>query len=391
MKAPNGWRVIEFSKLAELSAERPRGSGPIRCVELEHVGQSDGRLLGWRDGRSDEGSKLSFGEGDVLFSKLRPYLRKAWIASFAGMCSSEFWVLRAVSGTCDHRFLQQLVLSDLFFRATYASSGSKMPRADWSLVAEYPFPVASIPEQQKIADILGTWDEALEKLDTLIAAKERRKQGLMQQLLTGKHRLVNAKEMPWKPLRMADALKRVFRPAEIPDKADLFLVSIRRRCGGLFRRPSIPASDYKTQDLHSIQSGDFLISKRQVVHGAWSIVEPEFNGALVSKEYAILDNHAPEVLNMRYFAWLAQTPRMLRLARVASIGVHIEKLIFDPDVFLHEQIRVPTDIKEQAAIADVLDIADAELRHLHDQRAALDEQKRGLMQQLLTGKIRVNP
>lgn len=81
---------------------------------------------------------------------------------------------------------------------------------------------------------------------------------------------------------------------------------------------------------------------------------------------------------------------MLRLARVASTGVHIEKLIFDPVVFLREKIRIPSDVKEQRAIAAVLDTADAELRLLRQQRTALDNQKRGLMQQLLTGKIRVN-
>ncbi len=240
-----------------------------------------------------------------------------------------------------------------------------------------------------IADILGSWDVALEKLDALISAKDRRKRALMQQLLTGKRRLTGFKGRAWKPLRMGDVLERVFRPAVVDEAGTLALVSIRRRCGGLFRRPDILAAAYKTQDLHALKAGDFLISKRQVVHGAWSIVEPAFGGTLVSKEYAILVNHAPDRLDMRFFAWLAQTPRMLRLARVASTGVHIEKLIFDPVVFLRERIRVPEDVSEQSAIAAVLDTADAELRLLRDQRAALDQQKRGLMQQLLTGRIRV--
>jgi type I restriction enzyme S subunit len=255
---------------------------------------------------------------------------------------------------------------------------------------EYPVPTPPLPEQQKIANILGTWDEALEKLDDLIAAKARRKQALMQQLLAGKLRLRGFKSRAWKAVQMAEVLERVFRPVEVEQSESLALVSIRRRLGGLFRRPDVMALDYKTQDLHAIKAGDFLISKRQVIHGAWAIVEPAFDGTLVSKEYAIFVNHAPGKLDMRFFAWLAQTPRMLRLARVASTGVHIEKLIFDPDVFLREQIRIPSDIKEQAAIAAILNAADAELRLLRQQRAALDHQKRGLMQQLLTGRVRVS-
>ena len=246
------------------------------------------------------------------------------------------------------------------------------------------------PEQAKIAAILTSWSTVLEKLDLAISAKSSHKKALMQQLLSGKRRLKSFQKETWKPLKMADALERVFRPAEQTKNATLDLVSIRRRCGGLFRRPEILASEYRTQDLHVLKRGDFLVSKRQVVHGAWAIIEPDFDGTLVSKEYAIFVNRAPEVLDMRFFAWLSQTPRMLRLARVASTGVHIEKLIFDPDVFLREKISVPKSVKEQAAIAAILDAAENELRILRQQRDAIERQKRGLMQQLLTGKRRVS-
>ena len=100
---------------------------------------------------------------------------------------------------------------------------------------------------------------------------------------------------------------------------------------------------------------------------------------------------ASDKLHMPFFAWLAQTPRMIRLARVASTGVHIEKLIFDPDVFLRESIRIPASLEEQQHIAAILDTADHELTLLRTQRNALDQQKCGLMQRLLTGKVRVKP
>jgi type I restriction enzyme S subunit len=80
---------------------------------------------------------------------------------------------------------------------------------------------------------------------------------------------------------------------------------------------------------------------------------------------------------------------MIHLARVASTGVHIEKLIFDPEVFLQDSISIPADLEEQRQIAAILDTADQQLRLLHQQRTTLDQQKRGLMQRLLTGKLRV--
>ncbi len=82
-------------------------------------------------------------------------------------------------------------------------------------------------------------------------------------------------------------------------------------------------------------------------------------------------------------------PHRVERRDVASTGIHIEKLIFDPAVFLRESIRLPATLEEQQHIAAILDTADQELTLLRTQRNALDQQKRGLMQRLLTGKIRV--
>ncbi len=224
-----------------------------------------------------------------------------------------------------------------------------------------------------------------------MAAKDRRKKALMQQLLTGKKRFRSFGKKEWKKVRMNELLERAFRPIEWSAEMSLSLISVRRRCGGLFRRPELLGSEYKTQDLHDLKAGDFLVSKRQVAHGAWAMVTQEFEGGHVSKEYAIFTNTAPDKLHMPFFAWLAQTPRMIRLSRVASTGVHIEKLIFDPAVFLRESIRIPATLEEQQHIAAILDAADQELTLLRKQRNALDQQKRGLMQRLLTGKLRVKP
>lgn len=255
--------------------------------------------------------------------------------------------------------------------------------------SELPILTPTLPEQRKIAKILNTWDEALEKLDALVAAQEQRKRGLMQTLLTGQERVMKSKGNSWVKVRLGQVLERVFRPIQWSPDLALSLISLRRRCGGLFRRPDVLASEYKTQDLHELRDNDFLISKRQVAHGAWGIVPREFSGSHVSKEYAILVNTAPTQLHMPFFAWLAQMPRMIRLARVASTGVHIEKLIFDPDVFLREVIRIPESLEEQRKIANILYQADHELMLLKLQRDALNGQKRGLMQLLLTGKVRV--
>lgn len=158
MNVPKQWTASEFSELASMVTVRPTTiaeTGSARCVELEHIEPETGRLLAWRDENGELSSKVAFSAGQVLFGKLRPYLRKSWLATFSGICTSEIWVLEAIAGKCDPRFLHQLTLSSRFAAATHASSGSKMPRADWSFVSEFPFLVPPVAEQRKVADALS--------------------------------------------------------------------------------------------------------------------------------------------------------------------------------------------------------------------------------------------
>ena len=302
-----------------------------------------------------------------------------------------FGAFMAIYRSKSSAFVYQLLQTNRFKRQVESNLGATINQITNSQFNALTFYIPPDNEQIESAKVLGTWDEAFEKLDALIDAKERRKQALMQQLLTGSKRFPAFGKKAWTKVRMNQVLERVFRPIVWSAEMSLSLISIRRRCGGLFRRPDLLGSEYKTQDLHELKAGDFLVSKRQVVHGAWAMVTPDFEGGHVSKEYAIFDNIAPDKLHMPFLAWLAQTPRMIRLARVASTGVHIEKLIFDPDVFLRESIRIPADLAEQRKIAAILDTAGQELTLLRTQRNALDQQKRGLMQRLLTGKVRIKP
>lgn len=305
--------------------------------------------------------------------------------------SDKLWLITPREEKASARFLGFLLSSPEFRKTVLdrSSGGTGMMNIGSGAYLGIPIQFPPLAEQRKIADILATWDEALEKLDALIEAKERHQKALMQRLLSGSLRFPKFGKTPWRKVRMSTVLTRVFRPIEWAADKPLSLVSVRRRCGGLFRRADVLGSGYKTQDLHDLKANDFLVSKRQVVHGAWALVTPEFEGTHVSKEYAILVNSAPDKLHMPFFGWLAQTPRMIRLARVASTGVHIEKLIFDPEVFLRDLIQIPPTLAEQQQIAETLDACAAEVRLLRQQRTALDRQKRGLMQRLLTGKIRV--
>jgi type I restriction enzyme, S subunit len=266
--------------------------------------------------------------------------------------------------------------------------GGNQSNLSGELIRQINVPVPPVMEQRSIAAVLAEWDRALDQLKKLVAANRRFKQGLMQHLLTGKRRFKSFTGEAWTTHRLSDLLERIFRPVTLSDAVPLDLISIRRRAGGLFFRGSFTAHEFKTVDLNRIEAGDFLVSKRQVTHGALAMVREPFAGMHVSNEYVIFRCKAPDKLHMPFFDWLARSPRMWYMAYLASNGVHIEKLIFDADDFLKEKIALPS-IAEQQKIVGLLEASDTEIRLLQHQFSALKDQKRGLMQKLLTGKVRV--
>jgi type I restriction enzyme S subunit len=189
--------------------------------------------------------------------------------------------------------------------------------------------------------------------------------------------------------RLKNLLKQIVRPIKFDDNSVYHLISVRRRSGGIFRRGEIVGHNIKTKKMYIAQKGDFLISKMQIVHGASALVEEEFDGLNISGSYIALSITNYRKLGANFFNWLSKTPYFYHLTYLASYGVHIEKMTFNLRLFLKSEIKIPEDIQEQHAIVDVLQAADNEINQLEKKLKALEKQKRGLMQKLLTGEVRV--
>jgi type I restriction enzyme S subunit len=187
------WEDLEFGEIASIrNAKVVASSVPsgTQCVELESIGgEGSGRLLMSTDA-TGMSSKYSFKKGDVLFGRLRAYLRKHWLATFDGICSTEIWPLIARDTRLCGAFLHLLVQTDDFVNSAGVSYGTHMPRSDWTVLKKLPVRLPTVPEQTAIAAVLADMDAEL-------AAREARrdkirdlKQAMMQELLTGKTRLV---------------------------------------------------------------------------------------------------------------------------------------------------------------------------------------------------------
>lgn len=255
-------------------------------------------------------------------------------------------------------------------------------------LSKVKIPLPPLPEQQAIARVLSTWDTAIHKTVKLVIQKELRKKWLMQNLLTGKLRL-NGFEKDWKLVMISNLFESIDRYIDW-NEDDLYnLISIRRRNGGVFYRDPLFGHQIGVKRLKTVFVNDFVISKRQVSHGAWAMIEPEFNNTKVSDEYDCLEIGDRNKLIPEFWKWFCQIPILTHYANVDSDGVHIEKSIFDYNLFKRRKVFIPDLIEEQTAIARVLQAADKEISLLKVKAKKLREQKKGLMQQLLTGKVRI--
>ena len=185
------WITEEFENYVELSTAKCTGniSESVPCIDLENIEKETGIIKSFLYSSESCSTKNMFKSGQVLFGKLRPYLRKYAKPNFDGICSSEIWVLQGKKDKCLNSFLYYLIQTNKFISIANISSGTKMPRADWDYVSKFPFAFPPLAEQEKIVSILSKQDEVIEKLEDLIELKVKQKKGLMQKLLSGKVRL----------------------------------------------------------------------------------------------------------------------------------------------------------------------------------------------------------
>ena len=187
------WDELEFGEVASIrNAKVVASSVPsgTQCVELESIGgEGSGRLLMSTDA-AGMSSKYSFKRGDVLFGRLRAYLRKYWLATFDGICSTEIWPLVARDTRLCGAFLHLLVQTDDFVNAAGVSYGTHMPRSDWTVLKKLLVRLPPLSEQTAIAAVLSDMDAELAALEARRDKTRDLKQAMMQELLTGKTRLV---------------------------------------------------------------------------------------------------------------------------------------------------------------------------------------------------------
>lgn len=271
------------------------------------------------------------------------------------------------------------LLESSYHRLRNLSQGSNQGSLNCKIISDILVSSPPLPEQKKIAEILSTWDEAIDLTQQLIDAKQKRKKGLMQKLLTGKVRFPGFED-EWESIKAGE----LFASVSIKKNEDEELLSVTQDLGAIPRMmvegrvmsPSGSTSGYKL-----VIPGNFIISLRSFQGG---LEYSEYRG-LVSPAYTVLEPKKKIVDN--YYRYFFKSYEFIGRLAIAVIGIRDGKQISYSDFCT---LRLPyPPFSEQQKIAEVLSACDEEISLLQQKLQALQKQKKGLMQQLLTGKTRV--
>jgi type I restriction enzyme S subunit len=393
---PEDWEVKAFADVVSLRKQR---IDPCRnqsenydfCIELENIESGSGQILGYSNLRDNASLKSVFYKDDVLFGKLRAYLRKYWLADREGLCSTEIWVFVSKTEQILPSYLFQTIQSKGFIDLAITAYGTHMPRSDWNVVKNYPLLTPPLPEQQAIARVLSDTDELINALDKLIAKKRDIKKAVMQELLTGKTRLPGFSG-EWEVKKLGDIGS--FRGG------NSFPTIYQGNIEGCY--PFFKVSDMNNNgnEVFMVSANNYISELTQkklciTVFPKGSIVFAKVGAAIFLERKKILNQPSCIDNNMMAFILntnLVDTRFIHTMLHLKRFGCYVSTTAL-PSLSgkqLSEITVVLPPISEQQAIAQVLSDMDREITALEQRRDKTKALKQGMMQALLTGRIRLH-
>lgn len=398
------WPIVALEEVAEVRTGLAKGqktvTSPVKRPYLRVANVQDG-FLELSEIKTIEVGALEVGRyqlraGDVLLTEGGDFDKldrgTVWRGEIEGcLHQNHVFVVRADSERLLPEFLAYQTASRHGKRyfMTCSKQSTNLASINSAQLKQFPLPLPPCSEQRRIAEVLRTWDNAIATTELLIEQKKRRQDGLLEDLARGDFGRGFGNEK-WIETSIKDIMSPAFRRVAWDDSATYRLITVKRACGGIIFRGDRKGEEIQTKEMYAVQAGDFVISKRQVVHGAWAMAKADFDGTHVSKEYACFVPRADK-LWMPFFDWLSRTKRLRHQAFLCSYGVDIEKMVLDMDWLREIRLQIPSSLDQQKRIAELFDCVESEIALLRRKQAALKRQKRGLMQKLLTGAWRFTP
>jgi len=402
---PEEWQVVRLGEVVSLfgSPVNPRQVVAERYVGLEHIESGDIRIRRWGHPRDVRSLKTAFQPGDVLYGKLRPYLDKAALAEWEGICSTDILVLRPGENLFPE-FFAYLVHTNTFLEYAIATmTGVNHPRTSWNALQKMRVPLPPLPEQRAIAHALRTVQEAKEATERVIAALRELKKSLMRHLFTrgpvpldaaGNVELRETEIGPipahWQVVRLGEVAELGSGKGTQTAKSSL----IPFMPMSLLPEDSIYISSWEMRQPDQIRSGiivregDFLLAKITpcLENGKQGIVR----GIPNSWGYAtteVIPIRPRSCLHIEYLAYYMKQPAIRQELASKMEGTTGRQRL--PKAVVQQLVIPLPPLPEQRAIAEALRAVDRKIEAEQARRQALEALFKSLLHHLMMAKIRL--
>ena len=413
---PNGWKLTSLGEVCSGKLQ----TGPFGSQLHAHEYTNEGvpvlmpkDLINFRPNhgsaakipvhRAEDLKKHTLKSGDILFSRRGDVARFALIESDLPISLCGTGCLKATPNqTHSPLFLSYFLQKNAVRKWLEQNAvGQTMPNINTAILAELPLMVASCREEEdKIAQILSTWDRGIATTEKLIDASKQQKKALMQQLLTGKKRLghdegtytfkqtrYGAIPTDWAYIAIKDIAvqkseknsKGLNLPVLSCSKYDGFVDSLK------YFKKKVYSDD--TSGYRIISKGCFGFPANHIEEGSIGL-QNLYDKGIVSPIYVVFQANANLVEN-RFLYAILKTDHYRQIFSAATNASVDRRGSLRWKEFSAIHVSLPS-LEEQKAIADVLELANKEIKLLEAKLAHLKQEKKALMQQLLTGKRRVS-
>ena len=291
----------------------------------------------------------------------------------------------------DSKFVFYKLQSEVVQRSIVKlAGGSTFSRINLADIRKLKLNLPPLPEQKKIAQILSTWDKAITTTEQLLANSQQQKKALMQQLLTGKKRLLDENgvrfEGEWKDHFLGEIVEITTsgsKSAFVSESGHNFIIDM----GSVSREGKLIPSKRTTLESDFLEVGQLVMPKDDI--GGGNIIG-RVGLILEANKYVLADHvYAMKVLkhDSVFIGYLINSNKVNKSLRRRANGT--AQLGLGKKDVEKQVLHMPASVVEQQKIAAVLSTADQEISALQQKIDALKQEKKALMQQLLTGKRRV--
>ena len=364
---PSGWRVVRLGDVCEINPSSRKLPEKFYYIDLESV--EKGILHSLKEvflETAPSRAQRLLEKGDILFQMVRPYQKNNFLFELNGnfVASTGYAQIRTKQ---NRDFIFQYLNFDTFTKKVIEKcTGSNYPAINASVFSNLMILLPPLDEQEKIAEILYTWDEAINLTINLIESKKQFKKALMQNLLTAKIRFPQFKEK-WKEIKLGEICE--IQTGKLNANAMIQ--------GGRYKFFTCAKEVFEIDD-YAFDTEAILVSGNGENVGYIHYFNGKFNA--YQRTY-VLDKFTENILFIKYFLEFALKRKIEIEKKDGNTPYIVLSTIFG---FI---VKLP-NLKEQQKIAEVLTACDDEINLLNLKLENLKKQKQGLMQKLLSGKVR---